>query len=118
MLRDVSGLTKHDAPSAAVMPAGSGRQSPALMTRYCADHGDRLAGQRLRSTRRAGLFYDAGPSLPTGRDLSSRPVVVLSEAWETSALTAMLSLVPDNVPWDMSAVPTKIPRSDGLIGDA
>jgi len=64
------------------------------------------------------FFYDAGPSLPTGRDLSSRPVVVLSETWETSALTAMLSLVLDNVPWDMSAVPTKIPRSDGLIGDA
>jgi len=66
-------LTKHDAPSAAVMPAGSGRQSPALMTRYCADHGDRLADQRLRSTRRAGLFLRCRPLIADGQGFVEPP---------------------------------------------
>ena len=35
MPRAVSGLTKHDAPSAALVPAGSGRQSSAFTVRYC-----------------------------------------------------------------------------------
>src|SRR5436190_1601617 len=35
MPRAVSGLTKHDAPSAALVPAGSGRQSSTFTVRYC-----------------------------------------------------------------------------------
>ena len=61
----VNGLTNQDAPSAGVVPAGSARQSVALMVRYCAYIAppiidDGLAHQRLRRVRRSGLDHDAG----------------------------------------------------------
>ena len=61
----VSGLTKQDAPSAAVVPAGSGSTSAhldgaILRIHRAADHRDGLAHQRLGGIRRSGLDHDAG----------------------------------------------------------
>ena len=61
----VSGLTKHDAPSAAVVPVAQqqdvgGLDRAILRVHRAADHRDRLAQQSLRLRRRPRLHDNAG----------------------------------------------------------
>src|SRR5262245_39954048 len=74
----VSGLTKHDAPSAGVVPSGSTRQLAAFITRYCAY----IAPPRMATTfpTRACAAGDdpaptttPAPSFPTGIGWPTRP---------------------------------------------
>src|SRR5262249_61057350 len=74
----VSGLTKHDAPSAGGVPSGSTRQLAALVTRYCAD----IAPPRMATTLpiRACAAGDdpaptptPAPSFPTRLGWAPRP---------------------------------------------
>jgi hypothetical protein len=119
----VSGLTNHDAPSAAVVPAGSGWQSRAFSSRYCeyiepptAD--TVLPSSACASSEEPALITVPAPSLPTGMAWSSRAARKGRAAWETLAFTTVLSPLPEEVAADMSAGPTSRPRSDGFIGVA
>ena len=123
MPSDVSGLTKHDAPSAGVMPAGSTRQSPALSVRYCANIAPPMIATVLPIRAFAAsddpvLITTPAPSLPTGRDSSSRPAIMRIAASGTFAVMTGASLVPDALAEVISAAPTRRARSDGLIGAA
>ena len=74
----VSGLTKDDAPSAALAPGGSGRQSSTLTVRQlrvhrAAENGDRLAEQRLRSAAAAGADDGAGALVADRHRLAQPP---------------------------------------------
>ena len=69
----VSGLTKHDAPSAGVVPGGSSRHCAALMTRYC----EYIAPPRIATVLPTSFCAASdvpaatttpAPSLPTGSD--------------------------------------------------
>src|SRR4030081_1383581 len=96
----VSGLTKQDAPSAGVVPAGSGRHSLTFRQRYCAYIAPPIMATVLPASAFAAsddpvLITTPAPSLPTGT-----------------------SLVPDVLAVDISAAPISSPRSDGLIGEA
>ena len=64
------------------------------------------------------LITTPAPSLPTGIDSSSRAAIVRIAASGTFAVTTGASLVPDAFAVDISAAPTRRPRSDGLIGEA
>ena len=119
----VSGLTNHDAPSAAVVPAGSGWQSRAFRTRYCAYIEPPTIETVLPISACAASDEPAfttvpAPSLPTGIDWSRRAARKGRAAGETLAFTTMLSPLPEVVAADMSAGPSSRPRSDGLIGVA
>ena len=81
----VSGLTKHDAPSAALVPAGSGRQSSALTVRYCEYIAPPRTATVLPSSACAAAPLPAAitvpaPSLPTGIDWPSRPAIAFIAA--------------------------------------
>src|SRR6266436_2685256 len=119
----VSGLTKHEAPSAGVMPAGSGRHSLTFRQRYCAYMAPPIMATVLPISAFAAsddpvLITTPAPSLPTGMDSSSRAAMAFMPASGTFAVTTGKSLVPDALAVVMSAAPTKRPRSDGLIGEA
>src|ERR1700704_6709279 len=119
----VSGLTKHEAPSAAVVPGGSTRQSVTFIRRNCAYMAPPIIATVLPSSALAAsdepaLITTPAPSLPTGIDSSSRPAIAFIIASGTFAVTTGESLVPDAFAVDMSAAPTNSPRSDGLIGEA
>src|SRR4051812_19137691 len=119
----VSGLTKHEAPSAGVVPAGSTRQSEALTTRYCEYIAPPISATVLPSSALAAsddpvLITTPAPSLPTGIDSSSRAAIAFSAASGTFAVTTGCSLVPETLAVDISAGPIRSPRSDGLIGEA
>src|SRR6478735_5509960 len=119
----VSGLTKQEAPSAAVVPSGSGSTSLALMTRYCAYIAPPIIATVLPINALAAsddpvLITTPAPSLPTGMDSSSRAAIAFSAASGTFAVNTGWSLVPETLAVDMSAGPIKSPRSDGLIGVA
>src|ERR1700733_10469880 len=123
MPSDVSGLTKHEAPSAGVMPAGSTRQSPALIVRYCEYMAPPIIATVLPISAFAAsdapvLITTPAPSLPTGMDSSSRAAIARIAASGTFAVITGASLVPDALADVMSAAPTRRPRSDGLIGEA
>ena len=69
----VSGLTNQDAPSAAVVPAGSGMTSRALMVRYCVYIAPPIIETVLPISALAAsddpvLITTPAPSLPTGSD--------------------------------------------------
>src|SRR5665213_2916845 len=73
MPSDVIGLTKHDAPSAEVVPAGSTRQLAAFRQRYCAYIAPPIIATVLPSSIWAvsdapALMTTPAPSLPTGID--------------------------------------------------
>src|ERR1700758_2996396 len=73
MPRDVRGLTNQDAPSAAVVPAGSALQSLALRVRYCEYIAPPIIETVLPISALAAsdepvLITTPAPSLPTGRD--------------------------------------------------
>ncbi len=119
----VSGLTKQDAPSAAVVPSGSGNSSLTRMVRYCAYMAPPIIATVLPISAFASsddpvLITTPAPSLPTGIDSSSRPAMARIAASGTFAVMTGASLVPDALAVDMSAAPTSRPRSDGLIGEA
>src|SRR5882672_6203791 len=119
----VSGLTKHEAPSAGVMPAGSGRHSLTFRQRYCAYMAPPIMATVLPISAFAAsddpvLITTPAPSLPTGMDSSSRPAIAFIAASGTFAVITGASLVPQALAVVMSAAPTRSPRSDGLIGEA
>src|SRR5215468_6841119 len=73
----VSGLTNHEAPSAAVVPAGRGWQSVAFRSRYCAYIAPPIIDTVLPSSACAAsdelaLITVPAPSLPTGIAWSRR----------------------------------------------
>ncbi len=119
----VSGLTKQDAPSAGVVPAGSGRHSFTFRQRYCAYMAPPIIAtvrpiRALAASDDPVLMTTPAPSLPTGMDSSSRPAIARIPASGTFAVMTGLSLVPDACAVLMSAAPVRRPRSDGLIGVA
>src|SRR6266699_4523726 len=119
----VSGLTKHEAPSAGVTPAGSGRHSLTFRQRYCAYMAPPIMATVLPISAFAAsdepvLITTPAPSLPTGIDSSSRPAIAFIAASGTFAVTTGASLVPEAFADVMSAAPTSSPRSEGLIGEA
>ena len=123
MASAVIGLTNHDAPSAAVIPAGSGVTSRAFSTRNC-EYIAPPTPATILPTRACACGDDPAftttpaPSLPTGMDSSSRAASAPSTASGTSAVTTGLSFVPPNFAVERSAGPSSRPRSDGLIGVA
>ncbi len=119
----VSGLTNHDAPSAALVPAGSGWQSVAFSRRYCAyieppTIDTVLPKSACAASDDPALSTVPAPSLPTGMDSSSRAARPGSAAAGTFAVTLMPSPLPAALAVAMSAGPSSRPRSDGLIGVA
>src|ERR1700676_4388803 len=119
----VKGLTKQEAPSADVMPSGSGKHSATLRQRYCAYMAPPIIATVLPISAFAAsdapvLTTTPAPSLPTGIDSSSRPAIAFIAASGTLAVITGASLVPDALAVDISAAPTRSPRSDGLIGEA
>ena len=73
----VSGLTNHEAPSAALVPAGSGWQSVAFSRRYCAyipppTIDTVLPFSACAASDEPALITVPAPSLPTGMASSSR----------------------------------------------
>src|ERR1700761_3297914 len=119
----VSGLTKQDAPSAAVVPGGNGRHSLTRKVRYCAY----MAPPIIATVRPINAFAASddpvltttpAPSLPTGIDSARRPPIARIPASGTFAVTTGSSFVPDVFAVLMSAAPVSSPRSEGLIGVA
>src|SRR3954466_10342827 len=120
---EVSGLTKQDAPSAGVVPAGNGRTSFAFRQRYCAYIAPPIIATVLPSSACAAsdapaLITTPAPSLPTGIDSSSRPAIARIAPSGTFAVITGASREPEAFAVVMSAAPTSRPRSDGLIGEA
>src|SRR5271157_1675818 len=118
----VSGLTNQEAPSAAVVPAGNGMHSLTFRQRYCAYIAPPIMATVLPISAFAAsddpvLITTPAPSLPTGMDSSSLPAMALIAASGTFAVTTGESLVPDDLAVDISAAPTRSPRSDGFIGE-
>src|SRR6266480_726858 len=96
----VSGLTKHEAPSAGVMPAGSGRHSLTFRQRCCAYMAPPIIATVLPISAFAAsddpvLITTPAPSLPTGMDSSSRPAMAFIPASGTFAVITGASFVPD-----------------------
>ena len=119
----VSGLTKQDAPSAGVVPSGSGRHSATRSVRYCAYMAPPIMATVLPISALAASddpvsITTPAPSLPTGIDSSSLPAMAFIAASGTLAVITGASFVPDALAVDISAAPTSRPRSDGLIGEA
>src|ERR1700686_3323490 len=106
----VSGLTKHDAPSAGVIPSGSGSTSAALRQRYCAYIAPPIIATVLPISAFAAsdepvLTTTPAPSLPTGMDSSSRPAMARIAASGTFAVITGASLLPDALAADMTHDP-------------
>src|SRR3954468_2217258 len=111
----VSGLTKQEAPSAGVMPAGNGRHSLTFKQRYCAYIAPPIMATVLPSNAFAAsddpvLITTPAPSLPTGMDSSRRPAIAFIAASGILAVTTGLSFVPDILAVDISAGPIRSPR--------
>src|SRR5436305_13992423 len=99
---DVSGLTKQDAPSAGVVPAGSGRHSATLKQRYC----EYIAPPIMATVLPISAFAESddpvlmttpAPSLPTGMDSSSRPAMAFMPASDSLAVITGDALLPDDL---------------------
>src|SRR6202790_5879204 len=92
MPSEVSGLTKQEAPSAGVIPAGSGRHSMTFRQRYCEYIAPPIIATVLPISAFAAsddpvLSTTPAPSLPTGMDSSSRDAMALIAASGTFAVT-------------------------------
>src|SRR5215475_2140798 len=90
----VSGLTNHEAPSAAVVPAGRGWQSVAFRSRYCAYIAPPIIDTVLPSSACAAsdelaLITVPAPSLPTGIAWSRRAAMNGSACSGTLAVILM-----------------------------
>ncbi len=119
----VSGLTKQDAPSAALVPGGRTRHCAAFTQRYCEYIPPPSVATVLPSSAWAAADVPAStttpaPSLPTGIDSSTRPAMAFMSPSGTLAVTTGRSAVPDCRAVLMSAAPNSSPRSEGLIGAA
>jgi hypothetical protein len=119
----VRGLTKQDAPSAGVVPGGSTRHCTALMVRYCVYMAPpRMATVFPRSACAAGeapaWTTTPAPSLPTGSDWPTRPLIAFIAAGGMLAVTTGLSAGPEDFAVLMSAPPKSRPWSEGLMGEA
>ena len=119
----VSGLTKHDAPSAALAPSGSTRHWSARMARYCAYIAPPSTATVLPSS--ACAVGDApaattvpAPSLPTGMDWPTRAAMLFIARSGTCAVTTGRAGVPEARAVAISAAPNSNPMSDGLMGVA
>lgn len=118
----VSGLTKLDAPSAAVVPAASARHWSALTQRYCEYIPPPAAATILPfSACAAGdapaAMTSPAPSFPTGSDCPTRPAIArIAFSGIAADTTGSLGVPPCNVV--RSAAPKSMPRSDGLMGAA
>src|SRR5438045_9499821 len=115
----VNGLTKQEAPSAGVMPAGSGRHSETLRQRYCEYIAPPIMATVLPISALAAsdepvLTTTPAPSLPTGIDSSRRPAMAFIAASGTFAVMTGISLLPEALAFVMSAAPINKPRSHGL----
>ena len=119
----VSGLTKQEAPSAGVVPSGSGRHSRTFSVRYCVYIAPPIMATVLPISAFAAsdepvLITTPAPSLPTGMDSSSRPAIARIAPSGTFAVMTGASLLPEAFAVLISAAPMRSPRSDGLIGAA
>src|SRR5215475_2400301 len=119
----VSGLTNQDAPSAAVVPSGSGWHSLERIQRYCAYMAPPIIETVLPISALAAsddpvLTTTPAPSLPTGMDSSRRPAIAFIAASGTFAVMTGAALVPDALIVPTSPAPIRRPMSDGLIGVA
>ena len=119
----VSGLTKHDAPSAGLVPGGSTRHWSSLMVRYCAYIAPPSSATVLPSSACAAADEPAAtttpaPSLPTGSDWPARPAIARSARSGTRAVALADAPLPDVASVSRSAAPNSKPMSDGLIGAA
>src|SRR5260370_18934891 len=119
----VSGLTNHEAPSAAVVPAGSRWQSVAFNRRYCAYIAPPTIDTVLplsawAASEEPALITVPAPSLPTGMASPSPAARKASDAAGTLAVTLTPSPLPVDLTVAMAAGPSSRPRSDGLIGVA
>src|ERR1019366_1789690 len=119
----VSGLTKLEAPSLAVVPAGRGRHWLTLRQRFC----EYIAPPSVATVlpRSACAAPDApaptttpAPSFPTGIDTPRRPAMAFISLSGIVAVTAGFAGVPEAFAVLMSAAPKSSARSDGLIGAA
>src|ERR1700722_18731585 len=121
--RAVNGLTKDDAPSFAVAPSGKTRQAAASTARYC-EYIAPPAIPTVFPTRACAAADEPAattvpaPSLPTGRDVSTRAESPCSAVGAKVAVTIGRSGGPVTVAVDMSAPAMRRPKSDGLIGEA
>ena len=123
MPSEVSGLTNHEAPWAAVVPAGSGWQPIAFRRRYCAYIAPPTIDTVLPSSACAAsdepaLITVPAPSLPTGMAWSSRAARMGREASATFAVTLMALPLPVDLAVAMSIGPSSRPRSEGFMGVA
>src|SRR5260370_37190363 len=101
------------------MPAGSGSDSATFRQRYCRYMAPPIMAtvltiRALAASNDPVLTTTPAPSLPTGIDSSSRPAMALIDASGTFAVTTGESLVPDCFAVDISAAPTRRPRSVGF----
>src|SRR3954471_15766413 len=119
----VSGLTKQEAPSAGVVPSGSGRHSRTFNVRYCVYIAPPIMAtvlpiRALAASDEPVLITTPAPSLPTGMDSSSRPAIARIAPSGTFAVMTGAPLSPEAFAVLISAAPIRSPRSDGLIGAA
>ena len=119
----VSGLTKHEAPSRGVAPAGNTRHCAAGMTRSVVYMPPPIMATALPSRDCAAASDPAAmtmpaPSLPMAMDWSMRPAMAFIAPAATGAVITGRALLPAALAWLMSAAPKSRPRSDGLMGDA
>ena len=121
MPRAVSGLTKHDAPCAAVVPSFITKQLAAGTHRYCeyiAPPATPIVLPTMSSAPAPAAITTPAPSFPAGSGLSTLAAIAGIIASGTSMLTTASSPDPAVVIVETSAGPNNKPRSEGLIGVA
>ena len=123
MPSDVSGLMKHDAPSAGVVPSGRGRHCSILMQRYCEyiappKRATVLPSSACAASEEPASTTTPAPSLPAGIDWSTRPAMLLIGPSGMLAVITGFAAVPDCLAVLMSAAPNRRPMSEGLMGAA
>ena len=123
MLSAVSGLTKHEAPCAAVAPSGSSMHMNAVAARYSPYEAPPTKPTNLPNSACASGESPAAttvpaPSLPTGIGSPTRAVRAVKTAGGIGAVSTVESPLPVVVACETSAIPSSSARSDGLIGAA
>src|SRR5262250_2170640 len=117
----VIGLTKHDAPSACVVPSGNAMHCDALTQRYC----EYIAPPKSATVRPSNACASAddpastttpAPSLPTGTEWPTRPATAFMRSFGICAVTRGAVDVPPCRAVLISAPANIRPWSEGLIG--
>ena len=124
MPRAVSGFTKHEAPSAGVVPSGKTRHWLGLDAAELRVHG--AAENRHRPAHQRPGFGRRNRHAPPRPRLRCRPATTgpcarrcpRNMAGGMLAVTTGLSGEPETFAVDTSAPPNISPRSEGLMGDA